>query len=56
MAKKEYEDALNKVIAIDLNLNGEAFQRLAGRAQGATAGPYSNNLGGLNVGGYPDGE
>lgn len=53
LAKKEYDLILNKLIAIDLNLNGEAFTRLPGRAIPISNAPYSNQLGGLNVGGYP---
>lgn len=52
--QKKYAETLDKLIAIDLNLNGEAFTRLPGRAQPISNAPYSNQLGGLNVGGYPD--
>jgi hypothetical protein len=54
MAQKRYEDLLDKAIAIDLNLNGEAFTRLPGRAQSISNAAYSNQLGQLNVGGYPE--
>jgi hypothetical protein len=54
LAKKSYDDILDKLIAIDLNLNGEAFTRLPGRDQPFGNAPYSNQLGGLNVGGYPE--
>lgn len=53
MAEKRYDDILDKLIAVDLNLNGETFTRLPGRAQPFSDSPYSNQLGGLNVGGYP---
>lgn len=53
LSQKRYQEILNKLIAIDLNLNGEAFTRLPGRSQPISNEPYSNQLGGLNVGGYP---
>jgi hypothetical protein len=53
-AQKRYEESLDKLIAIDLNLNGEAFTRLPGRAIPINNVPYSNQLGGLNVGSYPE--
>lgn len=53
-AQSNYEDILDKLIAIDLNLNGEAFTRLPGRASPISNAPYSNQLGQLNLGGYPD--
>jgi hypothetical protein len=53
MAAKEYERVLDKILAIDLNLNGEAITRIRGRMP-ISRQPYSNQLGGLNVGGYPD--
>jgi hypothetical protein len=52
-ATKEYARILDKLIAIDINLNNEAFTRLPGRAIPISNAPYSNQLGGLNVGGYP---
>ena len=54
IAAKRYAELLNKLIAIDLNLNGEAMQSLPGRGQGNCGGPYSNQLGQFSVGGYPD--
>lgn len=51
--KKEYEACLEKLIAIDLNLNGEAFTRLPSSSNTMDGAPYSNQLGQLNVGGYP---
>jgi hypothetical protein len=53
-AAKEYARVLDKLIAIDLNLNGEAFQRLPGRGRPLSGQPYSNQLGQFNVGGYPE--
>ena len=53
-AKKQYDEILDKIIAIDLNLNGEAFGRLPGRGQGNSGAPYSNQLGQFSVGGYPE--
>jgi hypothetical protein len=55
IAQKRYYETLNKQIAIDLNLNNEAFTRLPSRARGISGEPYSNQLGQLNVGSYPQG-
>jgi len=46
---------LDKIIAIDLNLNGEAFaeRRLRNRILGA---PFANRQGQLNVGSYGNDE
>jgi hypothetical protein len=55
LAQKKYLELLNKIIAIDLNLNNEAWTRLPGRAKPISGEPYSNQLGQLNVGGYPSG-
>lgn len=52
--QKKYDEVLDKLIAIDLNLNGEAFTRLPGALAGSSSLPYSNQIGGLNVGGYPE--
>jgi hypothetical protein len=54
MAKKEYNDVIDKIIAIDLNLNGEAISTTSPPSTGMSQRPWANRLGGLNVGGYPD--
>ena len=54
-AKKQYDEVLDKIIAVDLNLNGEAMTRLPGRGRPITGDPYSNQLGQFNVGSYPEG-
>jgi hypothetical protein len=54
IAQKRYDDILDKLIAVDLNLNGEAFTRLPGRGRPVTGAPYSNQIGDLNVGSYPE--
>ena len=53
-AAKEYGATLDKLIAVDLNLNGEAFGRLPKHGASISGEPYSNQLGDFNVGGYPD--
>lgn len=55
MAQKEYDKLYSTILSIDLNLNGEAFTRIAGRRGNRRMGstPYSNQLGGLNLGGFP---
>lgn len=53
-AQKEYSNVLDKILAIDVNLNAELFTRIPGRARPLSNLPYSNQLGGLNVGGYPE--
>jgi hypothetical protein len=52
---KKYLAVLDKIIAIDLNINGEAFNRIEGRGRRLSDAGYSNQLGQLNVGGYPEG-
>jgi hypothetical protein len=52
MAKKEYDQILDKILAVDLNLNNEALTYIEGR-QPIDNAPYSNQLGQLNLGGYP---
>lgn len=54
MAGKEYAEVLDKILAIDVNINGEMFTRIEGRGRLPSNRPYSNQLGGLNVGGYPE--
>lgn len=53
-AEKEYAQVLDKILAVDLNLNGEAFTLIEGRGRVQGNRPYSNQLGGLNIGGYPE--
>lgn len=54
MAKKEYDEIYMNVLQIDLNLNGEMITRIPGRGKPLSNRPYSNQLGGLNIGGYPE--
>jgi hypothetical protein len=52
MGHKEYEEVKDKILAIDLNLNNEAITYVEGR-QPIDNAPYSNQLGQLQIGGYP---
>ena len=52
MAAKQYVSRLDKIIAIDLNLNGEAFSRTQPAGSGFSGRPFANRSGQLNVGGY----
>lgn len=52
MAQKEYALCLDKITAIDLNLNGEAFGHTQPPGQGWRGQPFANRQGGLNVGWY----
>jgi hypothetical protein len=54
MAHKEYLEVADKILAIDLNINGEALTHVEGRGRLPSNRPYSNQLGGLNIGGYPE--
>jgi hypothetical protein len=54
MAQKEYAAVLDKIIAIDLNLNNEAFSRTSPPTSGFSGRPFANRSGGINLGGYPD--
>lgn len=54
-ANKQYTACLSEIISIDLNINGEAFNRIEGRGRRLSDAGYSNQLGQLNVGGYPEG-
>ena len=53
MAGKEYLSVFDKILAIDMNLNGEMLTRIEGRGRHISNEPYSNNLGQLNIGGWP---
>lgn len=53
MAQKEYLEILDKILAIDVNINNEMFTRIRGRGRWPSNRPYANQLGGLNIGGYP---
>lgn len=53
MAQKEYQEQLDKVTAIDLNLNGEELHYTRQGPGAAYSGPYSNYAGQLNIGGFP---
>ena len=54
MAGKEYAAVLDKILAVDLNLNNEQFTMIEGRGRRWGNGPYSNQIGQLNIGGYPE--
>jgi hypothetical protein len=54
MAAKEYAAVLDKIQAIDANLNGELMQRTASPGRGFSGRPFANRQGGINLGGYPD--
>ena len=54
MAGKEYANVLDKILAIDVNLNNEQLTRIEGRGKPLSNAPYSNQLGQLNIGGYPE--
>lgn len=54
MAQKEYTFMLGQAIAIDLNLDGEAFTRV-GKSSAYNSGEgYATMNGGLNLGRYPE--
>lgn len=53
MAQKEYAAILDKILAVDLNLNAEEFTRIEGRGRPLSNAAYSNQIGGLNIGGFP---
>jgi hypothetical protein len=53
-ANKESLRLFSEILSIDLNLNGENFTKIEGRGRLPSNRPYSNQLGGLNVGGFPE--
>lgn len=50
----EYEEVLNKIRAIDINLHNEAVTHRVS-TYGASGYPYANRQGGVNVGSFPEG-
>jgi hypothetical protein len=53
MAEKEYAAVLDKILAVDVNLNAEMVTHIRGRRPISNA-PYSNQLGQLQIGGFPE--
>ena len=55
-AAKDYENRLSLILSIDINLRSDNIDRV-GQCDDRwkTGRPYSNDLGSLNVGGYPEG-
>lgn len=53
-AKKEYDERFSFILPVDINLRNDNMDTISGDDNFAGR-PYSNNLGGLNVGGYPEG-
>ena len=44
----------DEVLSIDMNLNNEMLTRIEGRGRPFSNAPFSNHLGQLNIGGYPE--
>jgi hypothetical protein len=55
MAKKEYDEQMSYILPIDVNLRTDNMDQVDGYDDYGEGRPYSNNLGGLNVGSYPEG-
>ena len=53
MAHKQYLELYSEVLSIDLNINGEMLTRIEGRGRPLSNAGYSNQLGQINIGGYP---
>jgi hypothetical protein len=54
-AKKEYDERFSFILPVDINLRNDNMDRVEGYDRWGRNRPYSNNLGGLNLGGYPEG-
>jgi hypothetical protein len=54
LAKKEYDERLPYLLAIDINLRNDNLTRVEDYTWNGQGRPYSNTLGGLNVGSYPE--
>jgi hypothetical protein len=54
MADKQYQSIYSEILSIDMNINGENFTKIEGRGRLLGNRPYSNQLGGLNIGGFPE--
>jgi len=54
-AKKEYDERFSFILPVDINLRNDNLDRVEGYDRWGRNRPYSNNLGGLNMGGYPEG-
>ena len=54
-AAKDYANRLSYILPVDMNLRNDNLDRVEGYGYDRWSGrPYSNNLGGLNVGSYPE--
>jgi hypothetical protein len=53
-AEKQYAGIYSEILSIDMNINGENFTKIEGRGRLPSNRPYSNQLGGLNIGGFPE--
>ena len=53
-AEKQSMKLYSEILSVDININGEAFTRIRGRGRHLRNTGYSNYLGQLNVGGYPE--
>jgi hypothetical protein len=54
MAQKEYQERFGFILPVDVNLRSDNIDRLETSNEYGQNRAYSNNLGGLNVGGYPE--
>jgi hypothetical protein len=55
MAKKEYDERFEFILPVDINLRNDNLVRVDGYDDRWAGVAYSNNLGSLNLGGYPEG-
>jgi hypothetical protein len=53
-ANKESMRLYSEILSIDMNINSEMFTKIEGRGRLSSNRPYSNQLGGLNIGGFPE--
>ena len=54
MAKKEYDERFEYILPVDINLRGDNIDHVENDDDNWAGRPFSNNLGGLNIGGYPE--
>jgi hypothetical protein len=55
MAKREYDERFSFILPVDMNLRGDNIDRIGNDGDWWSGRPFSNDLGGVNVGGYPEG-
>jgi len=55
MAKREYDERFSFILPVDINLRGDNIDRIGNDGDWWSGRPFSNDLGGVNVGGYPEG-